>query len=130
MEGKNKMVCRTLELYSYQLSSKTGGRENQTTEEGNKMRDKFGSVAFNLRNALWRVEDLRQEVEREVNKKLRHNIYEIQSSVNNLMGIVKLGNENLNELEALLKEPNVKKDGTLKNGAESMSKRKSKRKSL
>ena len=116
------MVCRTLEIgLGKTLNEKRETKDvltnrNEQIEGKNKMRDQFGAVAFNIRTALRRVEDLRQEVEREVNKNVKENIYEVKSSVNNLMGIMKLANENLNEIEALLKKPNVKADGTLKNG--------------
>lgn len=99
------MVCRTLEIGIGQTSN--GKCE---TEIGrNKMRDQFGALAFNLRTALRRLEDLRQEVEREATKNIKENIYEVKVSVNNLAGVLKLADDNLNELEGLIKTVKVKR---------------------
>lgn len=72
------------------------------------MRDQFGAVAFNLRAALRRLEELKQEVEREVNKKMKENIYEVKMSVNKLAGVLKVADENLNELEGLIRKVKAK----------------------
>ena len=65
------------------------------------MKDKIAAVAFNLRNLLWRTEELKETVEKEINKGKRKNIYGIQKSVNNLMAVLKIADDNLKELEEL-----------------------------
>jgi hypothetical protein len=66
------------------------------------MKDKIAAVAFNLRNLLWRTEELKKTVEKEIIKGKRKNIYDIQKSVNNLMTVLRLADENLKELEGLI----------------------------
>lgn len=98
------MVCRTLEIGIGQTSN--GKCE---TEIGrNKMRDQFGAVAFNLRTALRRLEDLKQEVEKEISKGLKDNVYEVRICVNNLSNVMKVANDNLNELEGLIRKVKAK----------------------
>ena len=70
------------------------------------MKDKLAAVAFNLRNLLWRTEELKKEVEKEMNIGKRKNIYEIHSAVNNLVSVLRLADDNLNEIEKLF---NIKK---------------------
>lgn len=66
------------------------------------MKDKLAAVAFNLRNLLWRTEELKKEVETEMNNGTRKNIYEIRTAVNNLMVVLNLADENLKEIEKLI----------------------------
>ena len=66
---------------------------------GVKMKDKLAAVAFNLRNLLWRTEELKKDVKMEKDNGKRKNIYEILQSVNNLMAVLKLAEENIIEIE-------------------------------
>ena len=70
------------------------------------MKDKLAAVAFNLRNLLWRTEELKKAVEKELSNGKRKNIYEIHSAVNNLVSVLKTADENLTEIEKLF---NIKK---------------------
>lgn len=63
------------------------------------MKDKLAAVTYNLRNLLWRTEELKVTVEKEASKNKRRNIYEILQSVNNLMAVLKLAEENIIEIE-------------------------------
>ncbi|OQY70292.1 MAG: hypothetical protein B6D44_16080 [Ignavibacteriales bacterium UTCHB2] len=63
------------------------------------MKDKLVAVAYNLRNLLWRTEELKVTVEKEAGKNKRRNIYEILQNVNNLMSVLKLAEENIIEIE-------------------------------
>ena len=65
------------------------------------MKAKLGAVVFNLRNLLWRTEELKKEVEAELNTGKRKNIYEIHTAVNNLIAVLKVGNETLSDIEKL-----------------------------
>lgn len=65
------------------------------------MRDKQAAVAYNLRNLLWRTEELNREVEIEMNSGKRKNINEIHSAVNNLIAVLKVADDNLSEIEKL-----------------------------
>jgi hypothetical protein len=66
------------------------------------MKDKLAAVAFNLRNLLWRTEELKKEVEAEMNNRKRKNIYEVLQSVNNLMAVLRLAEENIIEIEEFI----------------------------
>ncbi len=73
------------------------------------MKDKIAAVAFNLRNLLWRLEELRNEIDKEENRGRWNNIYEIQKSVNNLASVLIVADDNLKEIEELFSsKTNVK----------------------
>jgi len=70
------------------------------------MKEKIAAVAYNLRNLLWRIEELKNEIEKEAKLNKRKNIYDIQKSVNNLSSVLIVADENLKEIEKLFNPKN------------------------
>ena len=67
------------------------------------MKEKITAVAFNLRNLLWRLEELRDEIDKEGKRGKWNNIYDLQKAINNLASVLIVAEDNLKEIEELFK---------------------------